>query len=142
MEQLQNHLTECAFNPDAVVICDKGCNNKITRSEYEAANCFTHLANRQQEHFDKLISRLEEEITKLNDELRDVRCQVTHFENVTSRQQDEITKLSDKVDQQRDDLTKLTDEGSMQREEIKTLTDKVGQQRNAISKLNDDVLLL
>lgn len=80
---MENHCRSCKYNQNAEFICDKGCNLKITRREYEMNNCFAHLANKmahqedtilklrlhlsdQKHHFDRTINLLQEQITQLN----------------------------------------------------------------------------
>lgn len=92
LEQLQQHLTKCLFNPDAEVICDKGCNIKMTRHKYEVTNCFTHFASHQQEQFDKITSRQRDEITKLCEEVGLQRENIMNFSVEVSRLSDEDGK--------------------------------------------------
>lgn len=149
LERLQHHLTECDFNPNAEVICDKGCNIKITQDEYEASNCFTHLANRQQKQQEQItklsveVRRQQDEISKLNDELSSVRGQVPHSECAISEPREEITTLNDElssvpfeVERPREDFTKLSEEvARMQREEISKLSEEHGRKRKDCTKL-------
>lgn len=85
---------------DSEVICDKGCNMKMARREYEGNNCFIHLANlvsRQGEEITKLndvVGRQVKEITELNDGLNRARCQLKSSENVVIRQQQELQSLT------------------------------------------------
>lgn len=59
LENLQQHLNSCQYDPNnSEIVCDKGCNLKMTRREYEYNNCTHHLLNR--------VSSLEEQIRKLN----------------------------------------------------------------------------
>lgn len=61
---LQGHLTNCTFHPNFQVVCNKGCNMMMARSEYENHNCFL----RQQDEIAKLqreICRQQDEIVKL-----------------------------------------------------------------------------
>lgn len=44
---MQHHTNECAFDPNVEVICDKGCNVKMTRLEYLMENCVAHTAYRK-----------------------------------------------------------------------------------------------
>lgn len=103
------------------IICDKGCNMKITRREYEINNCFSHLANRvsaqekeneklrhdlheqlkhklydQKEQFKQILTCQQEEITKLNNEVSRQRSQLEHFESTMSYQQHQTERLMGK----------------------------------------------
>lgn len=97
MEQLQKHIISCEHNPEAEIMCDKGCDLKITRREYQLNSCITHLKDHvrineavikerslqlieQKEHFHLILSKLQQSNTKLSDEV--------------SRQKVEITKLN------------------------------------------------
>lgn len=46
LDNLQNHRVACYYNPDAEVTCDKGCNLKLTRREYQDVDCREHFTNR------------------------------------------------------------------------------------------------
>lgn len=142
MEQLQNHLTECVFSPNSEMICDKGCNIKITRGEYEGENCFTHLGNRQQkqqEHFDKITSRQEKEITKLNKEVGRQRVEITKLNVEGSMHRDEVTKLSEELNGVHGQITNPGNVKERQQEKYTELSDEVDTQRDQTSKLSDEL---
>lgn len=61
LEHLQDHLLKCVYNPDTEISCDKGCDLKVTRREYEENNCLTHLADK--------VRRQQKEIAKLSEEV-------------------------------------------------------------------------
>ncbi len=63
LENLQNHVNQCIFNPSLEVTCDKGCGLKIIKKEYDN-NCISHLANLVI-HQQKQISRLNAKVTIL-----------------------------------------------------------------------------
>lgn len=46
LDNLQNHGFVCYYNPDTKFTCDRGCNLKITRREYQAVDCHGHLQNK------------------------------------------------------------------------------------------------
>lgn len=99
LEHLHVHRTKCIYNPETEIICDKGCNLKITRREYNASDCITHLSNRgnrQHEEITKLrdeVRQQRDDLMRLTGELSSIRLKMTVSENTISRQQDEITRL-------------------------------------------------
>lgn len=123
LEKLALHVSSCEYNSSSKTVCDKGCNMKVTRQEYEINNCFSHLANKvkeqemeiikaghdlsnQKEYFERIVNRLQDENRKLNDEigsqykeinneLSHIRSQLEHFQNALSNQQQHTTQLSD-----------------------------------------------
>lgn len=112
LEHLQDHLHKCLYNPNSEVICDKGCNMKMTRREYEVNNCFTHLLNI-------------------------VNCQKDDFQNTIVRQKEQIAKLSDEVSQQRAELAKLNDEVCRLRGQAKYSNNVSSNQQWELPKLFD-----
>lgn len=54
LEKLVLHVSKCEYNMSGEVVCDKGCNIRMARREYQVENCFSHLAK---------------EVTKLRQEL-------------------------------------------------------------------------
>ena len=45
LENLQNHVDRCIFNPNMEITCEKGCGLKIIKKDYDNHNCTAHLAN-------------------------------------------------------------------------------------------------
>lgn len=75
LEHLQTHIINCTRNPNAEVVCDKGCNLKMRLHEYETHNCLTQISSRliqrdlEISRLNALTTCLEEENRQLNDEL-------------------------------------------------------------------------
>ncbi|XP_037029517.1 uncharacterized protein LOC119069542 [Bradysia coprophila] len=44
LHKFKDHVDQCKYNPNLMVVCDKGCGLQMTFNDYEKANCFTHLA--------------------------------------------------------------------------------------------------
>lgn len=42
LEDLQKHIRNCNYHPNAEIICDKGCNIKMSRHEYNTTTCLDH----------------------------------------------------------------------------------------------------
>lgn len=122
LEHLQDHQTSCKYNPNSEIICDKGCNLKISRRGYEVNNCITHLADR--------VSRYEEEIIKFSHELSN---QKEDFERVINGLQEQNTKLNDELTRQQEQNTKLNEEVRRLKETIKKLN--ISRQHDEIPKV-------
>lgn len=95
IERLQSHTDNCIYQPNAIVVCDKGCNMSMTRREY-LANCFTHLEKR----FSGQLEEMKKTLEFLRREQQDSK-------QLIDRQQDEITRLTDVTITQRQGLVKL-----------------------------------
>lgn len=75
LEHLRSHAVKCEKNPNAEVVCDKGCNLKMLRHEYQSSDCFTHISSvllqkdSEITRLSSLACRLEVENKQMNDEL-------------------------------------------------------------------------
>lgn len=96
LENLQSHVAICEFSPNSEIICDKGCNIKMFRCEYERNDCLTHFAAQS--------IRQEEQIKQFND--------------VVSRQQEENAKLTDEVNRKQEEISQLSYQVNCLRERI------------------------
>ncbi|KAG4073914.1 hypothetical protein HA402_014119 [Bradysia odoriphaga] len=108
LEHLQTHVINCALNPYSEVICDKGCNLKMYRHEYETDNCLTHLSSR-------LIQK-DLEITRLS--------------ALTSCLEEENRQMKDKMNRQQEENRQLNDEKYRLRLQIKTCLLKWNRSEN------------
>lgn len=101
------HVKSCEYNADAEIVCDQGCQLKVTRTEYIQNDCLTHSKHEmvklnrrivfQKKRFEGLANSLYDRITKLNEDLNSVRAQCRtqkeQYENVIKRQQQQILEL-------------------------------------------------
>ncbi len=96
---MKDHVpNDCKYNPNTVITCDKGCNNLITRYEYEVNNCFSHLSNelkKLKDERDEQRSDVSNELNKLNEKLEEQGSDVTN----------EFKKINDKLDKQRSNVS-------------------------------------
>lgn len=97
------HLAHCEYSSNLEIVCDKGCNLKVKRSEY-ISNCFVHLVDRlsrQEETFFKITHALDaqnqQEVTSLNEEVNRLQVQVIKLSRNVTSQQKLITKLDKEV---------------------------------------------
>lgn len=168
LEFLQKHLSICEYNLDAVIVCDKGCNLRMTRREY-LYNCFLHLKDRvhlyekenkklshrligQRERHDHTVKHLKQEIKSLNDEVSRQKEQIAILD--VGRHQKEIPRKEHwdrTLKQLKQEVAKIADEAICQNEQITKL--KISRQqevvlncehaakylKHGIQSLNDDV---
>ncbi|KAJ6636805.1 E3 ubiquitin-protein ligase NRDP1, partial [Pseudolycoriella hygida] len=68
LENLRHHVSECAFaTPYALneeIVCNKGCNMKVTRQQYQTDDCISHLA-KEITKLKNLLSMQQEQIEGL-----------------------------------------------------------------------------
>ncbi|XP_037050573.1 E3 ubiquitin-protein ligase NRDP1-like [Bradysia coprophila] len=76
LENLKDHVSnQCAYNPNTEIICDKGCNIAISRHEYEANNCFSHLSN--------ALKKLQEKLDDQTKIVNTLRWQICYNMNIS-----------------------------------------------------------
>lgn len=153
LEQLYHHLSECVFNPNAIVIGDKQqdqitkLNDEVSRLE-EDITMLNAKVDRQREDMTKLSdTTCRDDFSKLNDELSSVRCQVTHSQIVISQQREEITKLTDElsrihleVERQRETFAKFSKEVvGIQLKDIWNLSVDPGRQWEELTELSGSI---
>lgn len=113
LEHLKQHIIVCEYNPKGEIVCDKGCNLKITRLEYQVNDCLTHLADRlrlceennrnldnelkgQKEHFEYTIKLLKEKNTELSGNNNYLSGRVSRYDSVNKKLISEIKKQKEK----------------------------------------------
>lgn len=127
LEHLQDHRTSCKYNPNSEIICDKECDVKIRRHEYdEAHKCIAHLSNRMRHQ--------EYEITKLTCEL----IKNENFQPKEIRQEQQVKKIKEKII--RGQKTELNNQMIQLKEQIARRNDVVSEpkvgENSTISSLN------
>lgn len=53
LENLPEHVDTCNYDPNAEIVCDRGCNLTMLRHEYNASSCLEH----QKAEIDKVFAR-------------------------------------------------------------------------------------
>lgn len=89
LEHLKNHVSNCEYSPNSQIVCDKGCNMKMCRRDYESSNCFKHFTDE--------VTRQEDKIRKLNDEFNHQQEENTKLIQDLNYQQVKIMILNDKL---------------------------------------------
>lgn len=74
MEHLQSHAASCKYSPKAETICDKGCNIKMLRRDYEESDC--------RDHVQAEIDKLREELAHLHGQLNPIKPTVHSDQNL------------------------------------------------------------
>jgi len=97
LEHLENHLINCEYNSNSEIVCDKGCEIKMSRREYATQNCYAHLKNRMRVERVIESTRQNEEISKLTEQLHNQRMQNTKLNDEVNGLAEQITKLNEKV---------------------------------------------
>lgn len=95
MEEARSHNASCIFKPNAILVCDKGCNMTITRRDYQE-NCFAHLEK-----------RFSSQLVEMKKTIEDLRREQDGSKILISHQQEEIKKLRDEGSDQRQAILKL-----------------------------------
>ncbi|CAG2104034.1 unnamed protein product [Medioppia subpectinata] len=109
LENLAKHLTQCAFNPNTPMQCEKGCGLMLAnRAEFEGHNCMEKLhalvrgQSEQLEAQQRQISELRDAFVsfksthkKFDDEINKMRQTVSSYEFKMSVEQNKTQKLVD-----------------------------------------------